>query len=73
MTTLLIQLNDVEPLYTIAIVLSGAALYVITKIFRTNNQKRQDTQEQFNLAVQQLSQDNETSQLSAAIILHLLS
>lgn len=69
MTTLLIQLNDVEPLYTIAIVLSGAALYVITKIFRTNNQKRQDTQEQFNLAVQQLSQDNETSQLSAAIIL----
>ena len=69
MTTLLFSLNDVEPLYTIALVLSGAALYVITKIFRTNNQKRQDTQGQFNLAVQQMSQDNETSQLSAAIIL----
>lgn len=66
---LLLSLNNVEALYTIGIVLSGVILYVITKIFRTNNQKRQDTQEQFNLTVQQLSLDNETSHLSAAIIL----
>lgn len=66
---LLFSLNSVEALYTIGIVLSGAILYVITKLVRTNNQKRQDTQEQFNKVVEQLSKDNETSQLSAAIIL----
>lgn len=69
MITLLISLNNVEALYTIGLVLSGVILYVITKIFRTNNQKRQDTQEQFTSVVQQLSLDNETSKLSAAIIL----
>ena len=66
---LLFALNNVEALYTIGIVLSGVALYVITKVVRTSNQKRQDTQEQFNMAVEQLSKDNDTSQLSAAIIL----
>lgn len=63
------MLDNVEPLYTIGVVLAGAILYVITKVVRTNNQKRQDTQAQFNLAVEQLSKDNQTSQLSAAIIL----
>lgn len=66
---LLFSLNNIEALYTIGVVLSGAILYVITKLVRTNNQKRQDTQEQFNKVVEQLSKDNETSQLSAAIIL----
>lgn len=66
---LLFSLNNVEALYTIGVVMAGAILYVITKLIRTNNQKRQDTQEQFNLVVDQLSKDNETSQLSAAIIL----
>lgn len=66
---ILLSLSNVEAMYTIGIVLSGAILYVITKVVRTNNQKRQDTQEQFNMVVDQLSKDNETSQLSAAIIL----
>lgn len=69
MMLLLFSLNNVEALYTIGVVMAGAILYVITKLIRTNNQKRQDTQEQFNLVVDQLSKDNETSQLSAAIIL----
>jgi len=62
-------LSHVEALYTLGVVLTGVVLYVITKVVRTSNQKRQDTQEQFNLVVEQLSKDNETSQLSAAIIL----
>lgn len=66
---LLFSLNNVEALYTIGVVMAGVILYVITKLIRTNNQKRQDTQEQFNLVVDQLSKNNETSQLSAAIIL----
>lgn len=66
---LLFSLNNIEALYTIGVVMAGVILYVITKLIRTNNQKRQDTQEQFNLVVDQLSKDNETSQLSAAIIL----
>jgi len=49
--------------------LAGVILYVITKVVRTGNQKRQDTQEQFNKVVEQLAKDNETAQLSAAIIL----
>lgn len=69
MMLLLFSLNNVEALYTIGVVMAGAILYVITKLIRTNNQKRQDTQEQFTLVVDQLSKDNETSQLSAAIIL----
>jgi len=63
------MLSHVEALYTLGVVLTGVVLYVITKVVRTSNQKRQDTQEQFNLVVEQLSKDNETSQLSAAIIL----
>lgn len=66
---LLFSLNNIEALYTIGVVMAGVILYVITKLIRTNNQKRQDTQEQFNLVVDQLSKDDETSQLSAAIIL----
>lgn len=66
---LLFSLSNVEALYTIGVVLAGVILYVITKVVRTSNQKRQDTQEQFNKVVEQLSKDNETSQLSAAIIL----
>ena len=66
---LLYSLGNVEALYTIGIVLAGVTLYVITKVVRTGNQKRQDTQEQFNRVVEQLSKDNETAQLSAAIIL----
>ena len=66
---LLLSLSNVEAMYTIGVVLSGVILYVITKLVRTSNQKRQDTQEQFNMVVDQLSKDNETSQLSAAIIL----
>lgn len=66
---ILMSTFTIEGTYTIGIVLAGVALYVITKVIRTSNQKRQDTQEQFNLAVEQLSKDNETSQLSAAIIL----
>lgn len=69
MMILLFSLSNVEAFYTIGVVLSGVILYVITKVVRTNNQKRQDTQEQFNQVVDQLSKDNETSQLSAAIIL----
>ena len=60
---------NVEGLYTIGVVLAGVILYVITKVVRTSNQKRQDTQEQFNKVVEQLAKDNETAQLSAAIIL----
>jgi len=66
---LLITIGNVEGLYTIGVVLAGAILYVITKVVRTSNQKRQDTQEQFNIVVEQLAKDNETAQLSAAIIL----
>jgi len=66
---LLFSLGNVEALYTIGVVLAGVILYVITKVVRTGNQKRQDTQEQFNRVVEQLSKDNETAQLSAAIIL----
>ena len=66
---LLFSLGNVEALYTIGVVLAGVTLYVITKVVRTGNQKRQDTQEQFNRVVEQLSKDNETAQLSAAIIL----
>lgn len=65
----LFQLSNVGALYTIAVVLAGAALYVITKVVRTSNQRRQDNQEQFYKVVSQLSENNETSQLSAAIIL----
>ena len=60
---------NIEGLYTIGVVLAGVVLYVITKVVRTGNQKRQDTQEQFNKVVEQLAKDNETAQLSAAIIL----
>ena len=60
---ILMSTFTIEGTYTIGIVLAGVALYVITKVVRTSNQKRQDTQEQFNLAVEQLSKDNETSQL----------
>lgn len=60
---------NIEGLYTIGVVLAGVILYVITKVVRTGNQKRQDTQEQFNKVVEQLAKDNETAQLSAAIIL----
>ena len=66
---LLISIGNVEGLYTIGVVLAGVILYVITKVVRTGNQKRQDTQEQFNKVVEQLAKDNETAQLSAAIIL----
>ena len=66
---LLISIGNVEGLYTIGVVLAGVILYVITKVVRTDNQKRQDTQEQFNKVVEQLAKDNETAQLSAAIIL----
>ena len=66
--TLLLSFT-IESLYTLGIVLSGAALYVITKVIRTGNQRRRDTQDHFNKAVTQLSKNNETSQLSAAIIL----
>lgn len=66
---LLFSLGNVEALYTIGVVLAGVILYVITKVVRTGNQKRQDMQEQFNRVVEQLSKDNETAQLSAAIIL----
>lgn len=69
MNTLRELLSNVEALYTLGIVLTGVILYVITKVVRTGNQKRQDTQEQFNKVVEQLAKDNETSQLSAAIIL----
>lgn len=64
-----ISIGNVEGLYTIGVVLAGVILYVITKVVRTGNQKRQDTQEQFNKVVEQLAKDNETAQLSAAIIL----
>ena len=50
-------LSHVEALYTLGVVLTGVVLYVITKVVRTSNQKRQDTQEQFNLVVEQLSKD----------------
>lgn len=63
------MLSHIEALYTLGVVLTGVILYVITKVVRTSNQKRQDTQEQFNRVVEQLSKDNETAQLSAAIIL----
>ena len=66
---LLFSLGNVEALYTIGVVLAGVILYVITTVVRTGNQKRQDMQEQFNRVVEQLSKDNETAQLSAAIIL----
>lgn len=66
---LLLSLGNIEALYTIGVLLAGVILYVITKVVRTGNQKRQDTQEQFNRVVEQLSKDNETAQLSAAIIL----
>jgi len=69
MMILLFSLGNVEALYTIGVVLAGVILYVITKVVRTSNQKRQDTQEQFNKVVEQLAKDNETAQLSAAIIL----
>ena len=69
MRLLLISIGNVEGLYTIGVVLAGVILYVITKVVRTGNQKRQDTQEQFNKVVEQLAKDNETAQLSAAIIL----
>ena len=69
MTLLLITIGNIEGLYTIGVVLAGVVLYVITKVVRTGNQKRQDTQEQFNKVVEQLAKDNETAQLSAAIIL----
>ena len=62
-------LSHAEALYTFGVVLTGVILYVITKVVRTSNQKRQDTQEQFNKVVEQLAKDNETAQLSAAIIL----
>ena len=45
---LLFSLGNVEALYTIGVVLASVILYVITKVVRTGNQKRQDTQEQFN-------------------------
>lgn len=64
-----ISIGNIEGLYTIGVVLAGVILYVITKVVRTGNQKRQDTQEQFNKVVEQLAKDNETAQLSAAIIL----
>ncbi len=64
-----ISIGNVEGLYTIGVVLAGVILYVITKVVRTGNQKRQDTQEQFNKVVEQLAKNNETAQLSAAIIL----
>lgn len=64
-----ISIGNVDGLYTIGVVLAGVILYVITKVVRTGNQKRQDTQEQFNKVVEQLAKDNETAQLSAAIIL----
>ena len=69
MMLLLITIGNIEGLYTIGVVLAGVILYVITKVVRTGNQKRQDTQEQFNRVVEQLAKDNETAQLSAAIIL----
>ena len=69
MMIILFSLGSIEALYTIGIVLAGVTLYVITKVVRTNNQKRQDMQRQFNMVVEQLSKDNETSKLSAAIIL----
>lgn len=69
MMLLLITIGNIEGLYTIGVVLAGVVLYVITKVVRTGNQKRQDTQEQFNKVVEQLAKDNETAQLSAAIIL----
>ena len=69
MIVLLLSLGEMEGWYTIGVVSAGVILYVITKVVRTSNQKRQDTQEQFNQTVEQLSKDNETAQLSAAIIL----
>ena len=54
---LLLSLGNVEAFYTIGVVLSGVLLYIITKVVRTNNQKRQDTQEQFNQVVEQLSKE----------------
>lgn len=68
MTSLFI-FENIDAMYTMGVVLAGTALYVITKVVRTNNQKRQETQEQFYKVVTQLSENNETSQLSAAIIL----
>lgn len=62
-------LDNVEAIYTLGVVLSGAILYVATKIIRTNYEKRQDIRKQFNMAIDLLSKNNETSQLSAAIIL----
>ena len=58
-----------QDIYTLGLLLAGAILYVVTKVVRTSHQRRQDTQRQFNMAVEQLSRDNQTSQLSAAIIL----
>ena len=59
----------IQDFYTIGLLLAGTILYVVTKVVRTSHQRRQDTQRQFNMAVEQLSRDNQTSQLSAAIIL----
>ena len=59
----------IQDMYTLGLLLAGAILYVVTKVVRTSHQRRQDTQRQFNMAVEQLSRDNQTSQLSAAIIL----
>ena len=55
MMILLFSLGNVEALYTIGVVLAGVILYVITKVVRTGNQKRQDTQEQFNFVEFSLS------------------
>lgn len=63
------QLLPIQDLYTLGLLLAGVILYVMTKVIRTDYQRRRDTQHQFNMAVEQLSKDNETSQLSAAIIL----
>jgi len=59
----------IQDLYTLGLLLAGVILYVMTKVVRTDYQRRRDTQRQFNMTVEQLSKDNQTSQLSAAIIL----
>lgn len=59
----------IQDLYTLGLLLAGVILYVMTKVVRTDYQRRRDTQRQFTMTVEQLSKDNQTSQLSAAIIL----
>lgn len=64
-----IQFQEIDAFVALIIIMGSAFVYYKVKIRRTDAQKRQDVQNQFNKVVAQLSDKNETTKLSAAIIL----